>query len=337
QLPADINAPVRAEVNRHKRQATSSNHSATHLMHAALHRILGKHALQKGQDVDDNRLRFDFAHFQKMTEEEILKVEEMVNQHIRENIPLEEQRNVPIDKAKDMGAMMLFGEKYGDLVRVITFDADYSRELCGGTHVQASGEIGLFKIVSESAVAAGIRRIEAITAGKAEAYIEQELAELNEIRQLLKAPKLVAKSVANLQEENRQLRKEVEKLLAAQASSLKGDLLKKAETINGFHFLSARLPLEDSNAIKTLAYQLEEELKSAVIVFGAEVGGKPQLTIVISRELATAKGLNAGQMIRELAREIQGGGGGQPFFATAGGKDVSGLDRALAKARDLLM
>ncbi|MCB0553758.1 MAG: alanine--tRNA ligase [Phaeodactylibacter sp.] len=337
QLPADINAPVRAEVNRHKRQATSSNHSATHLMHAALHRILGKHALQKGQDVDDNRLRFDFAHFQKMTEEEILKVEEMVNQHIRENIPLEEQRNVPIDKAKDMGAMMLFGEKYGDLVRVITFDADYSRELCGGTHVQASGEIGLFKIVSESAVAAGIRRIEAITAGKAEAYIEQELAELNEIRQLLKAPKLVAKSVANLQEENRQLRKEVEKLLAAQASSLKGDLLKKAETINGFHFLSARLPLEDSNAIKTLAYQLEEELKSAVIVFGAEVSGKPQLTIVISRELATAKGLNAGQMIRELAREIQGGGGGQPFFATAGGKDVSGLDRALAKARDLLM
>ncbi len=335
-FPADMHAPVRAEVNRHKRQATSGNHSATHLMHAALHRILGKHALQKGQDVDNNRLRFDFAHFQKMTEEEILKVEEMVNQRIRENIPLEEQRNVPVDKAKEMGAMMLFGEKYGEQVRVITFGPDYSRELCGGTHVQASGEIGLFKIVSESAVAAGIRRIEAITADKAETYIREQLSELDEIRQLLKTPKQLAKSVAGLQEENRQLRKEVEKLLAAQAGALKGELLNKAEAMDGYRFLSARLPLEDSNAIKTLAYQLEEELKSAVIVFGAEIAGKPQLTIVISRELTESRGFNAGQMIRELAREIQGGGGGQAFFATAGGKDASGLSRALAKARELL-
>ncbi|MCB0571301.1 MAG: alanine--tRNA ligase [Phaeodactylibacter sp.] len=336
-LPADIHAPVRAEVNREKRMATSSNHSATHLMHAALHRVLGSHALQKGQDVDNQRLRFDFAHFQKMADEEIRDVEEMVNQRIRENIPLDEQRNVPIDKAREMGAMMLFGEKYGDMVRVITFDPDYSRELCGGTHVQASGEIGLFKIVSESAVAAGIRRIEAITAEKAEAYIREELAELAEAREMLKAPKNITSSVAKLLEENKLLRKEVEKLLAAQAGALKGELLQKAETADGFRFLSARLPLEDSNAIKTLAYQLEEELKSAVIVFGAEMDGKPQLTVVISRELVEAKGLHAGQIIRELAREIQGGGGGQPFFATAGGKDASGLDRALAKARELVV
>ena len=335
-LPADLNAPVRAQVNAAKRQATSSNHSATHLMHAALHRILGPNALQKGQDVDDGRLRFDFSHFQKVTDEELQQIELMVNQKIRENIALEDQRLVPIEEARQMGALMLFGEKYGERVRVVTFGSDFSRELCGGTHVAATGQIGLFKIVSEGAVAAGIRRIEAITAEKAEAFIKQELAELHEMRQMLKAPKQAAASLAALQEENKQLRKEIEKLLAAQAGALKGELLQKAQQVKGFYFLSARLPLEDSNAIKNLAYQLEAELKKAVIVFGAEVGGKPQLTVVISRELAEAQGLNAGQIIRELAKDIQGGGGGQAFFATAGGKDASGLDRALARALEVV-
>ncbi|MCB9291013.1 MAG: alanine--tRNA ligase [Lewinellaceae bacterium] len=335
-LPDNIEGAVRAEVNTSKRQATASNHSATHLMHAALHRILGKHALQKGQDVDDKRLRFDFSHFQKVSDEEVRQIEAIVNEKIRENIALEEEREVPIEKAKASGAMMLFGEKYGEQVRVITFGRDFSRELCGGTHVSATGEIGLFKIVSEGAVAAGIRRIEAITAGQAETFLEEELSELNEIRQLLKNPKNAAKNVAALQEENKQLRKEVEKLLAAQASAMKGELLQKVEPVNGLNFLGARLPLDDNNAIKTLAYQLEEQIDKAVIVFGAEVNGKPQLMIAISRELTEGKGLHAGNMIRELAKEIKGGGGGQPFFATAGGKDASGLDRAIAKAKEMV-
>ncbi|MCB0550231.1 MAG: alanine--tRNA ligase [Phaeodactylibacter sp.] len=335
-LPEDIEGPVRAEVNTTRRQATASNHSATHLMHAALHRVLGTHALQKGQDVDDKRLRFDFSHFQKVTDEEVRQIEAMVNEKIRENIPLEEEREMPIDQAKASGAMMLFGEKYGEQVRVITFGRDFSRELCGGTHVGATGEIGLFKIVSEGAVAAGIRRIEAITASRAESFLMEELEELNEIRLLLKNPKNAAKNVAALQEENKQLKKEVEKLLSAQAGAMKGELLRKVEPINGLNFLGARLPLEDSNAIKTLAYQLEEQIDNAVIVFGAEVNGKPQLLIAISRELTESKGLHAGNMIRELAREIQGGGGGQPFFATAGGKDSGGLERAIAKAREMV-
>jgi len=336
QLPEDIEAPVRAEVNTNRRQATASNHSATHLMHAALHRILGKHALQKGQDVDENRLRFDFSHFQKVTDEEVRQIEALVNEKIRENIPLEEEREVPVEEAKASGAMMLFGEKYGERVRVITFGRDFSRELCGGTHVQATGEIGLFKIVSEGAVAAGIRRIEAITADNAEKFLIGELGELNEIRHLLKSPKDVAKSVAALQEENKQLKKEVEKLLAAQAGALKGELLQKVEPINGLNFLGAKLPLDDSNAIKTLAYQLEEQIGNAVIVFGTEANGKAQLAVAISRELAESKGLHAGNMIRELAKEIKGGGGGQPFFATAGGQDVGGLERAIARAREMV-
>ncbi len=335
-LPENLTAAVRAEVNAAKRRSISNNHSATHLMHAALHKILGEHALQKGQDVDEKRLRFDFSHFQKVSEEELQQIEELVNNKIRENIPLEEQREIPLEEAKASGAMMLFGEKYGELVRMVTFDPQFSRELCGGTHVDATGKIGLFKIVSEGAVASGIRRIEAITAEEAQAHIKKELEELDEIRQLLKSPQHTAKSVAALQEENKQLKKEVEKLLAAQANAMKGELLQKVEAINGLNFLGARLPIEDSSALKNLAYQLQEQIDNAVIVFGAEVNSKPQLMIAISRELTENKGLNAGTMIRELAKEIKGGGGGQPFFATAGGKDASGLDRAIAKAREML-
>ncbi|MCG8332046.1 MAG: alanine--tRNA ligase [Chitinophagales bacterium] len=335
-FPENMEISVKAEVHQSKRQATSSNHSATHLMHAALHHVLGEHALQKGQDVDDKRLRFDFSHFQKMTDEELQQVEDMVNAKIRENISLEEDRNVPIEEAKQSGAMMLFGEKYGDAVRIITFDKDYSRELCGGTHVKATGEIGLFKIVSEGAVAAGIRRLEAITADQAQAYIKSELDELNEIRQLIKSPTQTAKSVASLQDENKQLKKEIEKLRAAQASAMKGELKNKVEAINGINYLAAKLPLDDSNAIKTLAFQLEEEIGDAFIVFGAEVKGKAQLTVMISKNLTESKGLHAGNIIRELAKEIKGGGGGQPFFATAGGKDASGMDSALAKAREVI-
>ncbi|MEM1122422.1 MAG: alanine--tRNA ligase [Bacteroidota bacterium] len=334
-FPADLSGTVKAEVHAAKRQATSSNHSAVHLMHAALHDVLGDHALQKGQDVDDQRLRFDFSHFAKITDEEVAKIEQIVNEKIRLNIPLEEKL-LPIEEAKAAGATALFGEKYGDTVRMITFDQDFSRELCGGTHVPATGEIGQFKILSETGVAAGIRRIEAVTAEKAEAYINEELAELDKIRGLFKNAKNTALSVANLQEENKKLKKEIEKLLAEQASGLKDSLKAKVEQVNGFNFLAAKLPLNDSGAIKTLAYQLESELGNAVIVFGAEVKGKPQLMVAISKDLVESHQLHAGNMVRELAKEIKGGGGGHAFFATAGGKDPGGLEVAVGKAKGLL-
>ncbi|MFN7118262.1 MAG: alanine--tRNA ligase [Saprospiraceae bacterium] len=327
---------VIAQVDASKRAATSKNHSATHLMHAALHRILGKHAVQKGQNVDDERLRFDFSHFQAVTKEELAEIEHLVNQKIRENIQLEEVRNMPIEEARQTGAMMLFGEKYGETVRVITFDKDFSRELCGGTHVPATGEIGLFKIVSESAVAAGVRRIEAITADEAEAYINEELNELNKIREIFKNPKEPAKRVADLMEENKRLQKQMEAMLLEQAANLQKELRAEFVQQNGIQLLVKRLPLTDASAVKTLAYNLEKEVGNAVIVFGTVANDKPQLTIRISDNLVQTKGLNAGTMIRELAKEIKGGGGGQAFFATAGGSDVNGLDAALAKVSTLV-
>jgi len=335
-LPKNFQLPVLAEVDAAKRLATSGNHSAVHLMHAALHRVLGTHALQKGQDVDPERLRFDFSHFQKVTAEELEQIETMVNEKIRENIALEEVRNMPIEAAKSTGAMMLFGEKYGDTVRVITFGKDYSVELCGGTHVPATGKIGLFKIVSEGAVAAGIRRIEALTAENATNFVKAELAELDAVRAVFKNPKNTAQSVAALMEENRQLRKEVEKLMSEQAGSLKDDLVAKAETLNGYRLLVSKVVLNDANAIKTLAYQLEKDLGESVIVLGAVVQDKPLLTIIISKGLVESRSLHAGNMVRELAKAIGGGGGGQAFFATAGGKNSAGLDAALGKVKELL-
>ncbi|MDX1942266.1 MAG: alanine--tRNA ligase [Saprospiraceae bacterium] len=327
---------VIASVDVNKRSATSKNHSATHLMHAALHRILGKHAVQKGQNVDDERLRFDFSHFQAVTKEELAEIEKLVNQKIRENIQLEEVRNMPIEEARQTGAMMLFGEKYGENVRVITFDKDFSRELCGGTHVPATGEIGLFKIVSESAVAAGVRRIEAITADEAEAYINSELEELEKIRDIFKNPKETAKRVADLQDENKRLQKQIEAMLLEQAAGLQKELRSEFVQQNGIQLLVKRLPLTDANAVKTLAYNLEKEVGNAVIVFGNIANDKPLLTIRISDELVQAKGLNAGNLIRELAKDIKGGGGGQAFFATAGGSDAGGLDAALARVAQLI-
>ncbi len=335
-FPADLEGIIKAEVNTIKRQATSNNHSAAHLMHAALHNILGEHAVQKGQDVDDKRMRFDFGHFDKMTDEEVAKVEQIVNEKIRANIALEENRDMPIEEAKAAGATALFGEKYGDTVRMITFDKDFSRELCGGTHVSATGEIGQFKILSETGVAAGVRRIEAITSTAAESFINKELGELASVRGLFKNPTGVINSVASLQEENKQLKKQIEKMMADQAGGLKDELKASMATINGVNFISAKLPLNDSNAIKTLAYQLENEIGDALIVFGAEVNDKPQLMVTVSKNLTESKDLHAGNMIRELAKEIKGGGGGQAFFATAGGKDASGLDKALARAKELV-
>ncbi len=333
-LPSDLSVKVEAKVDAQKRQSTSSNHSAVHLMHAALHKVIGKNALQKGQDVDDKRLRFDFSHFQKVTEEELRSIEQMVNEKIRQNIFLDEVRHMPIEEAKKLGAMMLFGEKYGDTVRVVTFDKNFSQELCGGTHVRATGEIGQFKIISETGVAAGIRRIEAVTAEHAESYYRSQLDQLEEIRHSLKGTQDPVKSVLSLQEENKALKKQVEQLLAAQASALKGQLKGQVEQVKGINFLASKLPLQDANAIKTLAYQLESELGNACLVFAADLGGKPLISIRISESLTDK--LNAGNMVRELAKEIKGGGGGQAFFATAGGKDVNGLDRVIERASQMI-
>ncbi len=331
-LPETPDADVLAQVNEAQRQATCQNHTAAHLLHAALQEVLGDHAVQKGQDLGPDKLRFDFSHFDRTTEEELEKIELLVNAKIRENIALIEQRDVPIAEARSSGAMMLFGEKYGDAVRIITFDPDFSTELCGGTHVKHTGELGLFKITSESSLAAGIRRIEAVTALKAEWFVRGRLAALSAIRELVKGSDPIG-AVAKLQEENRSLKKDIEKLQAAQAGNVKGDLEKAFVEVNGINFLAARVPLSDAAAIKTLAFQLTGENDNSFVLLGSENDGKALLTLALSKDLADKGELNAGTMIRGLAKHIKGGGGGQPFFATAGGKDPGGLDAALAAAK----
>lgn len=302
----------------------------------SLRGILSNHVTQKGSLVNEDYLRFDFSHFEKISAHDLRMVEEFVNDRIMLNLPLEEARNIPIEEARAAGAMMLFGEKYGETVRMITFDRLISRELCGGTHVKATGEIGFFKILSESAVAAGVRRIEAVTGRTAWQYVNTEIDELDKIREIFKNPKETAKRVADLQEDNKRLQKQIESMLLEQAAGLQKELRSEFVQHNGIQLLVKRLPLTDANAIKTLAYNLEKEVGNAVIVFGTISNDKPQLTIRISDELVQSKGLNAGNLIRELAKEIKGGGGGQAFFATAGGSEVSGLDAALAKAKELV-
>ncbi len=335
-LPQDINAPILAQVYERKRRLTENNHTATHLLHAALRQVLGTHVTQKGSLVRDENFRFDFSHFQKMTNEEVREVEQIVNRKIRENIKLEESRNTPIETAKASGAMMLFGEKYGDSVRMITFDKEYSVELCGGCHVNATGEIGLFKIVSETGIASGVRRIEAITSLAAEAYVNSGLGELERIKSLFKTPGKTFENIQGLQEENKSLRKKLEALMADKASNLQGDLKKAVQQIKSVNFLAEKLPIQDSKAAKTLAYNLEKEIGDAFILFGLEANGKPQLMLIISDSLTQDNKFHAGNMVRELAKEIQGGGGGQAFFATAGGKNASGIEGALIKAKKMI-
>jgi alanyl-tRNA synthetase len=298
--------------------------------------VLGSHVNQKGSLVNADYLRFDFSHFAKVTEEELAQIEAIVNEKIRENIFLQEERNVPYDQAISSGVTALFGEKYGDFVRVITFDASFSKELCGGTHVKATGQIGYFKIVSESAVAAGVRRIEAITGIAAETYINEQTKLVQQVKELLKNPKDVAKSIETLLEENTRLKKEIEKSVLEKSSGLKDDLAKKAEIINGVNFIAQRVELPNADAIKNLAYNLKDIVPNLFLVLAADIAGKPNITVMIAENLVKEKGLHAGNIIKELAKEVKGGGGGQPFFATAGGSDVSGIDNALAKAKSFL-
>ncbi|MBL7780855.1 MAG: alanine--tRNA ligase [Saprospiraceae bacterium] len=337
-MPESIEeASVKCEVDATRRRLTENNHSATHLLHAALREVLGTHVQQKGSYLDDQALRFDFQHFQKVTDEELARIEQRVNEKIREDISLDEKRHLPIEEAQKAGAMMLFGEKYGETVRMITFDPHYSRELCGGCHVSQTGKIGYFKITAESAVAAGVRRIEAVTAAGAEQYVSRLESELGAIKNVLKAKDLV-KGVADLQEDNKRLQKEIEHLLQAQANSLREGLRSQFETLaSGIRYIGAVLPLSDANAIKTLAYELEREIGNCVIAFGSVNAGKPLLTVRISDELAKEKGLSAGTIVRELAGKfLKGGGGGQPGFATAGGSDASQLKEAVDAVKGYL-
>jgi alanyl-tRNA synthetase len=333
-LPSNANKPVKAIVAKDRRASIAANHTAAHLMHAALHQVIGDHALQKGQDVDDNRMRFDFAHFQKVTKKELHQIEAIVNEKIRSNISLDEHRKMPIEQAKDSGATMLFGEKYGDFVRVITFDHNFSRELCGGTHVKATGKIGLFKIISESAVAAGIRRIEAITGKVAEDYVFQSLESYDEARQLLKVNDHLVEAISDLQEENKRLKKEIDELNFEKTKVIKQDLLSKFKPIKNYNLLIEQVTLSDSSQLKNLIFQLEKAKDLAVIVLGWSGEDKAQLMVAIDKNLTPD--LHAGKIVGQLAKEINGGGGGQPFFASAGGKNPAGMKNALNKALEIL-
>lgn len=335
ELPLDLDATFESVVNAKKRLLTMNNHSATHLMHAALRDVLGDHVQQKGSLVNEKVLRFDFSHFAKMTDEELKKVETIVNQRIRENITKEEDRNVPIEEAKERGAMALFGEKYGDFVRVITFDKDFSLELCGGTHVETTGNIGLFKITSEGSVAAGVRRIEAITAERAETYVNEEEELLGNIRALLKNPPDVLKAVEALSKERDLLSKEMEKLQLQQVNGLKSGMADSATEVNGIKVIVQKVELPSADALKKLAYDLRNDVKNLFLVIAADIDGRPQVAVMISDNIVSEKNVHAGNLVKELAKEIKGGGGGQPFFATAGGSDANGLDKVLNKGMEM--
>ncbi|MEN2487929.1 alanine--tRNA ligase [Flavobacterium sp. B11] len=332
-LPENLTGTFSAVVDANQRAKTSSNHSATHLLHQALRKILGTHIEQKGSMVRNASLRFDFSHFAKVTDEELIEVENFVNARIRESLPLIEKRAIPKEQALEDGAIALFGEKYGDLVRTIKFGD--SVELCGGTHVANTSDIWHFKIVSEGAVAAGIRRIEAITSEAAKEYFESQAVSLSEIKEALKNAQDPVKSILALQDENAQLKKQLEALLKDKAKNMKADLAKELQEINGVQFLAKQVDLNPEGA-KDLAYELGGSYNNLFVVFATAHEGKPMLTCYISKEIVVAKNLNAGQVVRELGKYIQGGGGGQPFFATAGGKNVDGIGEALAKAVDFV-
>jgi alanyl-tRNA synthetase len=335
-LPEDLEGSFWAVIDEDKRLLSQDNHTATHLLHAALKKILGPHVNQKGSLVNSDYLRFDFSHFAKISEEELARIEHLVNQKIRENIPLKEQRYVPYEQAISSGVTALFGEKYGDLVRIITFDDHFSKELCGGTHVQATGQIGYFKIISESAVAAGVRRIEAITADKAEAFVLDQNKAISELRALLKGSKDVVSAVQGLLEENAKLRKEAEKGIVEQANNLKNKIVHHMKTIKGITFVASHVDLPTADAVKNLAYSIADMVDNMFLVFTTLIDDKPGITVMLSENLVKEKGFNASNIVRELAKDIQGGGGGQPFYATAGGKNKEGLSLVLPKAEKLL-
>ncbi|WP_424002406.1 alanine--tRNA ligase [Maribacter sp. IgM3_T14_3] len=332
-LPKHIGESFKAVVDKKQRGRTEANHTATHLLHQALREVLGTHVEQKGSAVHSKYLRFDFSHFSKMTQEELHEVEKFVNARIDGQLQLQEERNVPMKSAIADGAMALFGEKYGDAVRTIRFGQ--SIELCGGTHVKNTGDIWQFKIKSEGAVAAGIRRIEAITGDAVKDLHLDNDKLLSKIKVVLGNTQDPVKSVSSLQEENSSLKKQVAELLKDKAKNLKGDLLSEMKEVNGIQFLAKKIDL-DAAGIKDLSFEMGNQKDNVFLLFGTEHEGKALLSCYISKELVASKNLNAGTIVRELGKYIQGGGGGQPFFATAGGKNPAGIEEALAKAEDYL-
>ncbi|NNK10445.1 MAG: alanine--tRNA ligase, partial [Flavobacteriaceae bacterium] len=332
-LPKHPEQTLTAVVDEVKRASTERNHSATHLLHQALREILGTHVEQKGSAVHSGHLRFDFSHFSKLTEEEIDRVEKFVNQRIQEKLPLQEERNIPMEKALKEGAIALFGEKYGEQVRTVRFGD--SLELCGGTHVSNTADIWHFKIVSEGAIAAGVRRIEAITSYAVRDFYEDKNQQLDEIKSQLKSSGDPVKAVEQLLEENNEMKKEIESLLKDKARSLKRQFKEDLESIDDFYFLAKEVDL-DAGAMKDLAFEMGQEEDKLFLLFASSKGGKALLSCYISKDLVASKGWNAGKIVKDLGQYIQGGGGGQPFFATAGGKNPAGIQKALQQVRSLI-
>ncbi len=335
-IPDDLSGEVVAKVDASKRKYTELHHSATHLLHAALRTVLGTHVAQKGSLVNEEHLRFDFSHFAKVTDEEIAKVEALVNEKIRQNIPVV-IKEMSKDEAMKLGAMALFGEKYGDVVRVVVMDPNYSVELCGGNHVGATGELGLFKLTSESAVAAGVRRVEAVCGKQAEDHMNQQFNLLSSLREALKNPKDIQKAIENLQIENASLQKHVDAMVARQLVGIRNELLEKDEIVNGVNFIGDIVEVSNPDALKKLCFDLKNHLRDHVAVLCVNINGKPFVAVGISETVVAAKKLDACQIIKEhIAPLIKGGGGGQKTLATAGGQDISQLEKVIEVVKSLL-
>ena len=332
-LPKNIESIFTAEVNSQRRLQITNNHSVTHLLHKALRDVLGNHVEQKGSLVTDKALRFDFSHFNKLSVEEILEVENKVNSAIRKNTPSDIRDGVSMNEAMEFGAMALFGEKYGDKVRVVKFDE--SVELCGGTHVNATGQIGNFVIKQETSIAAGIRRIEAITGAEAEQFLNEKRSTVDALKVVFKNQKDLIKAAEQMMLQNKELQRKVEQLNEIALKQQKQELLSKFTTVNGINLL-ASLEKSDINDLKKIAQKLISENDNSLVVFGTVLNGKPNICVAVSKDLIEKKGLNAGTIIRTLAAEIKGGGGGQPHLATAGGKDVNGIDKVFTKVLELI-
>ncbi len=332
--PSNISEKYRLVVDNERRKLTANNHTATHLLHEALRSALGNHVEQKGSLVHHDHLRFDFSHFSKLTEKEITEIEILVNGKIRKNIFRDENREIPLSDAKRQGAISLFGEKYGDMVRTIRFDT--SIELCGGIHVDATGNIGLFKIISESAIAAGIRRIEAVTGPAAENYVNEQLNFLKVVKNLLKDTTDPVKSIKNLIEEKEKLTRQIDSFRKEQVISTRNILLNKVEKQGSINIIAQKVDIENSESLKELAYKLKSEIADLFLVLGSEIEGKAFIAVMISENLIKEKGLKANEVIKIISPLIQGGGGGQEFFATAGGKNPSGIEKAISSARELV-
>ena len=336
-LPAKLEGPVLARVDRKQRNKTEAHHSATHLLHAALRQVLGTHVAQKGSLVNAEHLRFDFSHFARLTDEEIIRIEDLVNEKIRENIPVLIDE-MPKEEAIAMGAMALFGEKYSDLVRVVVMDKSYSIELCGGTHVSATGELGYFKLKHESAVAAGVRRIEAISGSSAAEWLREQLLQLQQVKELLKHPKELPKAIEATLQENAQLRKQLEAMENRSLVGIRNDLLLKHELVNGINFVGDIVEVTNADALKKLCYDLKAHLGNYIAVICANIGGKAFVAIGIADELVASGNWDAGKMIREIAAPlIKGGGGGQKNLATAGGQEAGRLAELISAVKEFIL